>query len=343
MRDAILILSNRDDFGVDAVVDALSSLGERVFRFDFADLQNTVLGAELAADGSAARWEVSLSMHLRAVCLDELKAVWVRHPSQAPPEPDLPWQVVRFVHQEIQHAFAGLLASHDCLFVNDPVREAVAHLKPYQLVEAARVGLRVPRSIITTDPEQLRAFHRSCGGNIICKALTGIPATTTSGEAVERSIPTTRVTAGDLDHAGTLRLAPGFFQELLPTPFQVRVTVVGSDMFAVRVDSDTSNSEGPVDWRQRGDLAYRPYRLPELVQGKLRTLLDKLGLEYAGIDLVATGGRHGDDSDGDNLCFLELNPRGQWGWIEAATSLPISAAIAKLLASGMPSAPGART
>jgi glutathione synthase/RimK-type ligase-like ATP-grasp enzyme len=330
VRDNILILSNRDDFGVDAVVRELTDLGESVFRFDFADLPGAVLGAELVTDGSAARWNVALSTRFRSLHLDEVKSVWLRHPSHAPVAPDLPWQVVRFVQQEVQHTFAGLLASHECLFVNDPVRDSVAHLKPYQLAEAARVGLRVPRSIITTDPGRLRAFHEACGG-IVCKALTGVPATTTSGETAERSIPTSRVTVADLDHAAAVRHGPGFFQELIASPFQVRVTAVGGELFAVRIDSEEQGSTAAADWRSHGDLTYTPYRLATDVEGMLRVLIERFGLEFAGIDLVATG-----EEPLADLCFLELNPRGQWGWLEAATGLPISAAIAKLLASGVP-------
>jgi hypothetical protein len=46
----------------------------------------------------------------------------------------------------------------------------------------------------------------------------------------------------------------------------------------------------------------------------------------AGLDLIVTPG-------GDTV-FLELNAAGQWAWIEAATGLPIAAAIAEELLAG---------
>jgi glutathione synthase/RimK-type ligase-like ATP-grasp enzyme len=48
-----------------------------------------------------------------------------------------------------------------------------------------------------------------------------------------------------------------------------------------------------------------------------------LGLKFSAIDLVV-------DVHGD-VWFLELNPNGQWGFVELATGQPIGAAMAALL------------
>ncbi len=51
-----------------------------------------------------------------------------------------------------------------------------------------------------------------------------------------------------------------------------------------------------------------------------------LGLQYSAIDLAL-------DEDG-KYWFLEVNPNGQWAFVELATVLQISKAIAELLSSG---------
>ena len=57
-------------------------------------------------------------------------------------------------------------------------------------------------------------------------------------------------------------------------------------------------------------------------------LVEKLGLCYGAIDMVLT-------PDG-RYVFLEINPNGQYLWIELATGLPISDAICSLLMSELP-------
>ena len=52
--------------------------------------------------------------------------------------------------------------------------------------------------------------------------------------------------------------------------------------------------------------------------------MKRASLAYGAFDFVVT-------RDGD-VVFLECNPGGQWLWLEKATNLPISQAVADLLA-----------
>ena len=64
--------------------------------------------------------------------------------------------------------------------------------------------------------------------------------------------------------------------------------------------------------------------LPVAEVRRCRALVRRLGLRFGAIDMVQTpSGEH---------VFLEINPNGQWLWIERATGLPIANAIARLLA-----------
>lgn len=49
-----------------------------------------------------------------------------------------------------------------------------------------------------------------------------------------------------------------------------------------------------------------------------------LGLVFACIDFIVT--------PDDKFVFLEINPNGQWLWVEKLTGLPIAESMAKLLA-----------
>jgi hypothetical protein len=76
---------------------------------------------------------------------------------------------------------------------------------------------------------------------------------------------------------------------------------------------------------------YEPYDLPQDVRGALLEMVSGLGLRFCSADLVLTpDGRH---------VFLDLNPNGQWLWLELEAGLPLSAAMAGLLAAGIPEPP----
>ncbi len=123
-----------------------------------------------------------------------------------------------------------------------------------------------------------------------------------------------------------LGAAPAIYQPLLDKDADLRVTVVGGEVFACRIDSQR-HEDGRVDWRRAGSalVSVEVFDLDDAIAQRCRALTRKLRLEVAGIDLVLTQGE---------IIFLEINAAGQWAWIEEATRLPIAAAIANRLVSG---------
>jgi glutathione synthase/RimK-type ligase-like ATP-grasp enzyme len=115
-------------------------------------------------------------------------------------------------------------------------------------------------------------------------------------------------------------------QPYLAKAHELRVTIVDETIFACRIDSQESEATA-VDWRH--DVESSPHRLVTLSEeecGRFHVLMRAAGLRYAAIDLVHT--------PDDRTYFLDLNPEGQFGWIEAMTGAPIMSALAKGLLSG---------
>jgi glutathione synthase/RimK-type ligase-like ATP-grasp enzyme len=113
-----------------------------------------------------------------------------------------------------------------------------------------------------------------------------------------------------------VQVAPGIYQELVEKKAEWRVTVVGNNLFPVRIDSQKS-PETAVDWR-RNQLADM-YDLAELdpeLGRKLLKVHEQLGLIYGAYDLI-------ERPDGE-MVFLECNPAGQWLWLEEATGPQIA-------------------
>jgi glutathione synthase/RimK-type ligase-like ATP-grasp enzyme len=115
-------------------------------------------------------------------------------------------------------------------------------------------------------------------------------------------------------------LAPVIYQREVRKAYDVRATVIGDRVFAAAIHSqDHGGTE--VDWRSgtRLDLRHEAIELPAAIARKCLALTKQLDLRYGAIDLVA-------DKDG-RFWFLEINPNGQWAWIERRTGLPLATAI----------------
>ena len=114
---------------------------------------------------------------------------------------------------------------------------------------------------------------------------------------------------------------PSIVQRNIKKEYEIRVTVVNEAVFAAKVDSQ-SNADTKYDWRRK-KLKFECYDLPESISSKCISLVKRLNLKFGAIDLIK-------DKSGQYI-FLEINPNGQWAWIEMDTGLLISDAIIKEL------------
>jgi glutathione synthase/RimK-type ligase-like ATP-grasp enzyme len=101
---------------------------------------------------------------------------------------------------------------------------------------------------------------------------------------------------------------------------------VDGQVFACKIDSQILDEDkGKVDWRQGYDhgLKHEPFELPEKIRDFCRAYLSKMNLHFGCFDMIVT--------PENEYVFLECNPNGQWLWIELATGMKISEAIAETL------------
>jgi glutathione synthase/RimK-type ligase-like ATP-grasp enzyme len=134
----------------------------------------------------------------------------------------------------------------------------------------------------------------------------------------------------DLANYQAVRFAPMIVQEQIPKRLELRITVVGTRVFAAEIHSQASRLTRD-DWRREcnGDLCfsyYAPHALPAAIEALCIRLVQTLRLCFGAIDMIVT-------PDGEYI-FLEINPNGQWNWIQDLTGLPIAEAIAELLVRG---------
>src|SRR5690606_29919546 len=125
---------------------------------------------------------------------------------------------------------------------------------------------------------------------------------------------TRSLTADDLTDLSGVDVTTHLFQELVAKAYDVRLTAVGRRLFATKIESSTAAARE--DWRNDLDrLGYRAIEVPAAVERATHRYLDAFGLAYAAFDFAV-------DFDG-RWWFLEANPGGQYGWLQAATGVPI--------------------
>ncbi len=306
----ILAVSHPGDDHLRPVLEALRRLGEDAVAFDTGEFPSR---ATMGVEYGVRRPRASLGGSRRRVDVSDVTAVWWRRPRLLTAAPGLSRADAQFAIRQATEALGGLAASLEVRWVNDPWRESAA-AKPRQLAAAEEVGLAVPRTVVTNDPERARAFLAAAGHRrVVHKALHAAP----------EDWRTTRIlSSGDRRRLRSIRLAPVILQEYVPG-VDVRVAVVGDALFAAAIDARETSS--PEDFRPVFDRArVEPCALPAGVAARVRRLLRVLGLSYAAIDLRRR-------EDGEHV-FLEANPSGQWLFLERRAGLPITQALAALLA-----------
>lgn len=254
----------------------------------------------------------------RKLNLDTVGSIWCRGFRPSGFASSLGGTDRKFAESEAQRALDGLLTIAGVAWINHPLYHTRANSKPAQLFTAREVGLDIPRTVITNDPEEVRAFVAGLGERAIYKTMSQT-LVVGSGKAVFTGV----LTEKELARLDLIRMSPGVFQELVPKAYEVRVTVVGSRVFSGRINSQ-NQEETRIDWRRRPfDIESEPLQLPPDVEAKILVFMRKFGLVYGALDFIVTpGGRH---------VFLEVNPAGQYIWVETATGLAITSALADAL------------
>jgi hypothetical protein len=312
----VLILSHEHDehaVAVGAEVDRRGGHAEIVDTALFPERARIV--ARFQTCTSCRERLFLLELDDRRIDLGDVGAAWWRRPRWPEPSGELTNPEHRmFAVNETEEALRGLWHALDVFWINDPGRDAVAHRKLLQLRVAQEVGLPVPATLVTNDVGAARSFIDGRGyRQVICKAFS----------ATERQWRETRLLGADeMASLDNVRFAPVIFQEYIPAVVDLRVTVVGRRLFAAAIHSQ--ESAYPVDFRvDMANCRVEATDLPDDVADRLLALMDRLGLVYGAVDMRLTPeGRY---------VFLEINPAGQWLFVETATGQPIAAALAVAL------------
>ncbi len=182
--------------------------------------------------------------------------------------------------------------------------------------------MTTPRTLITNDYDELQDFASTVDGPVVCKAFSSLIL---SDEYMPKAVYTTIIDPTTVD-SRQLAVTAHLFQEWIPKDFEVRVTMIGRQPFAVAIRAGSEAAH--VDWRaDYPSLTYERIEVPSGIVASLIQYLTIFGLNYGAFDFVV-------QPDGA-WRFLECNPNGQWLWLEHEVNLPIAAAMAEFLTQGV--------
>jgi glutathione synthase/RimK-type ligase-like ATP-grasp enzyme len=281
------------------------------FRLNGEDLAHA--NYHFALDECGSKAEITIGN--RTLTLNDVTAVWYRRAIHPIPTDNLSSGERQFVAGEIRHLATALVLNPGVLWVNPIDRVTIAEHKLYQLQIAQKIGFNVPRTLVTRDASKLKQFAEKNTTGTICKPIFhGL----FSDGSFRYSVYTRRVRPETFDNAAA-NVCPVLVQEEVPRIADVRATFIGTAMFAVDISAD----QQLVDWREsKSSIRYSITGIGDTMEQRCRMMLNELGLVYGAFDFIR--------KPNGELVFLEINPTGEWAWLEDRMGFPMRSAFIKL-------------
>ncbi|MFA4793240.1 hypothetical protein [Leptospira kirschneri] len=292
----ILVLTHTLDYTADLVVNSLNQKQLSYERLNTDDNENV-------------NKHISINYQSKNV---EYSAIWFRRflsPETFKNRSETVWLLEEY------HSFIiNFIVSKNCRIMSDPYCIDRAENKALQLIVARKLGFNIPKTLFTGDISEIKSFSEANDQSIIVKPISCNRTTMGSNEY---QIFTNKVNKSDLIEIDSALPFPSIYQQFIDKEYDVRVTVIGNCAYSAFVESQ-ENIETSVDWRKKR-IPFKRYNLPKEIQNQCVALVKGFGLSFGAIDLVK--------SKNGEYYFLEINPNGQWGWIESDTELPLSEKI----------------
>lgn len=307
-----LIVSSTIDFSTDMVCYQLMKDNMKFYRLN----RDEFLKHNIIVDLQRKLMVISIEDEEYEVQFENLKGVFFRAPvflrTQAKTELTVYEQLER---NQWSSFLRNLIVFKNANWINHPVSTYCAENKLFQLCVAEECGLSVPFTYVSNCMD----FGLKDDKKYIVKSLD--TALFYDTENNKEMFTYSNVVSGIELKGYDLTSAPVFIQEFLNPKIDCRVTYVNGKLFPVKILQNGQGMYG--DWRLRKEeLEYIPFQLPVYIEDALCKLMKKLNLNFGGIDLAIVS---------EEYYFIEVNPTGEWGWLEVKTGINISENIKKAL------------
>lgn len=310
-----LILTNSADTTSDYLCDELLSSGINFIRFN-TDQHCRKAILTYKNETPNLQW-ADISLYP-----SQVSAVILRRPEMPETRLQGDYHTKKHVAGEWSEALEGFLAHIDeKLWVNHPSRNCMASHKIEQLTRAKNSGLRIPATLVSNHQATIKNFIHS-QGEVIVKPLASGFIERENGDSIIYTQSFQRhhyhLLEKNLD-------CPVLFQKRVHKALDVRVTALDKKLIAVGMKADGSDGIQRLDIRRNNmiDVEYSVIDIPPIVSTSIKFLLDGYHLRFAAIDFCIT--------NAGEWYFFEINPNGQWAWLDIYANAGISKAFTKTL------------
>lgn len=332
MDKKLLIISNSDElYYYKPVIKVINEIyNHDVYVFDFNQYPRTATMSVSLSNikkvyGSlkTTLWRNGQSRKGVTLAISDVFKVWPIRIGNTSVNPELDPVSALFAKKQAHYAIESLLALFECEVINPPhIARFVQHNKLYQLEIAKWAGLSIPDTLVSSNYSDVCEFAKRCGGNMLVKSIYTMPflnEDTTEMFGIYSSI----ITKSELT-SFSVKACPNIYQAYIEKKAELRISYANGQIMSCSIDSQSSEKT-KIDWRNYdfGKVKHTTYNLPEDIHRKFVKFMTHLGLKYGQIDMILT--------PDEEYIFLEVNPSGQWGWIQGLTGLEIDHLIAKML------------
>lgn len=297
----VLILSSLLDLSTDKICNLLNKKNISFLRINRDNIKDIYLTLDPLTSCMTCQYD-NETWYVE----DDLRSVWWRNPTFLR---NTLFSSRSFSKQlEISQWSAmlrGLMIYNRALWVNAPDATYKAESKPYQLKVAKQIGFHVPETIITNDSSS--DVEKKIGDQIVLKSIDTILLRDKSYQYFAY----TSIVEWEDCTSDNFNLFPSICQKIITPKLDLRVTVIGDMVWCNQVLYNNKEIEG--DWRLHSKqyLSYPSFDLPIDVQKLCVLLVKSLGLVYGAIDLALSN---------DVFWFIEINPTGEWAWLDSPKS-----------------------
>lgn len=320
----LLIVSSKSDVHADAVIRELAESIVEPIRLNTEDFTQYSC-YQFIWDESGNCYDQAITFQDSLKVVKELKVIWWRKPQEYRSHPQIKdeW-AVKYSQDETKALLLSLPGLYpNAKWINNYYDLRLPSQRINQIPLAKKLGLLVPSTLVTNQYDAALKFLNNYPDCIIKPMnYSGFQHNDTQYACYTRSIDIVTLDT----FRESIHLAPVFLQRRIPKKAEYRVTLIGDKSFVCRIETNHLNDpDAALDWRiiEPEKLNHIPDCLPELYIKKLHQMLETLGLHFGAFDIIR--------DYNDALYLIELNPNGQWYWIEILTGMPMARAMANLI------------
>jgi glutathione synthase/RimK-type ligase-like ATP-grasp enzyme len=301
----ILIVTNTEDKTADYLLSNLANVGFRFntdkflcnYEYDFCQ-----------------EWYILDKTNNSIVNSNNISGIYYRRPV-------LPYLNINDINNDLfgqlqneaYEIYDSFINSIDTKYLNTKYNIIRAENKIIQMKMAKDIGFSVPATIITNNEILLNKYLHLSKKYCIKPLHLGYFELNDN-----KYIPYTAI-IGEQDY-NLITKYPVIVQEYIDKEYELRLTCVKDKIFPVKILSQL-NENTKVDWRvdNCSSVNYLRTEIDSHIENMCLKLLSQLNLNFACIDLIINKDK--------NVYFLDLNPNGQWAWIDEILELGIPKAI----------------